>query len=136
MSAGYKPNPNGYAALERALAFGLLNAGLAIEADAKARVPYKTGNLRRSIHTAAYHKGQRIYGGTDENGRAIPADAGGARSAASVTVGTNAGYGVFVELGTIHMSAQPFLAPALADNRSRIPMLVKAGMGAKIQSGT
>lgn len=136
MSAGYKPNPNGYAALERALAFGLLNAGLAIEADAKQNCPYRTGNLRRSIHTAAYHRGRRIYGGTDENGKTIPDSPQGPQSSASVTVGTNTGYGVFVELGTIHMAAQPFLSPALAANRSRIGMLAKAGMGAKLASRT
>jgi HK97 gp10 family phage protein len=132
----YKPNPNGYAALERALAFGLLNLGFAIEGDAKQNCPYKTGNLRRSIHSALFLKGARIYGGTDDNAKPIPAYAAAPNATAMVVVGTNAGYGVFVELGTIHMSAQPYLAPALAANRGRASTLVKAGFSAKRASGT
>lgn len=131
----FKPNEAGFVELERALAFGLLNLGFAIEADAKAAVPYQTGNLRRSIHTAAFHKGRRIHGATDENGKSIPDYAQGGGTA-TVVVGTNAGYGVFVELGTVHNRAQPFLGPALANNRSRAGMLVKAGMDTKLGSGT
>lgn len=127
----FKPNEKGFAQLEEALSFGLLNLGLAIEADAKARVPFVTGNLRRSIHTAGYRKGSRFYGAVDDNGKAIPQYAQNSRQT-MVVVGTNAGYGVFVELGTIHMAAQPYLGPALNDNRSRAGALVKAGMQRKL----
>lgn len=122
----YKPDPNGWAALERAVAYGLLNLAFAIEADAKAAVPYRTGNLRRSIHSAAFRKGQRIYGATDDNGRAIPQYAAG--GTAMAVVGTNTGYGVFVELGTVKMAAQPYLGPALNANRGRASELVLAGI--------
>ena len=127
----FKPNEAEFRRLEEALAFGLLNLGFAIEADAKARVPVLTGNLRRSIHTAGFRKGARFYGGTDDNGKPVPDYAGGGRQT-MVVVGTNAGYGVFVELGTFKMAAQPFLGPALADNRSRAGELVKAGMARKL----
>jgi len=127
----FKPNEQGFRELENALAFGLLNLGLAIEADAKARVPVQTGNLRRSIHTVGFQKGRRFYGSTDDNGKAIPSYAQGTRQT-MVVVGTNAGYGVYVELGTIHMRARPYLGPALADNRGRAGELVKAGMARKL----
>lgn len=129
----FNPNEKGFADLERALAFGLLNLGFAIEADAKGRCPYQTGNLRRSIHTAAFYRGQRIHGATDDNGRPTPDYAQAPRSLAMVAVGTNSGYGVFVELGTIHARAQPFLGPALADNRGRASEIVKAGMAAHLR---
>lgn len=131
MTNTFKPNENGFAQLEVALAYGLLNLGFAIEADAKANCPVRTGNLRRSIHVAGYRKGSRFYGSTDENGKPIPDYAAGARQT-MVVVGTNAGYGVYVELGTIHMRAQPFLGPALAANRGRAGQLVKAGMNRRL----
>lgn len=127
MSDTFKPNKQEWARLELALAFGMLNLALAIEADAKGRCPYKTGNLRRSIHSAAFNNGHRIYGGTDDNGKPVPDYAVMPHGALAV-VGTNAGYGVYVELGTFRARAQPYLGPALADNRSRASTLVKAGM--------
>lgn len=126
MSDTFKANTPEFAKLELALAFGLLNLALAIESDAKVRCPYKTGNLRRSLHSAAFSRGNRIYGGTDDNGKGIPAYV--PQKGAMAVVGTNAGYGVFVELGTVHMNAQPYLGPALADNRGRASELIKAGM--------
>lgn len=123
----FKIDPAARAKLELALAFGLLNFGLAIEASAKERSPWKTGNLRRSIHTAAFSKGKRIYGATDDNNRPVPDYAASPKGAMAV-VGTNCGYGVYLELGTIHMAAQPYLGPALADNRPNAAALVKAGM--------
>lgn len=129
----YKPNEVGFAKLTEALAFGLLNLGLAIEADAKQRCPYRTGNLRRSIHTAGFRKGQRFYGGTDDNGKPVP-DYAVPGNQTVVVVGTNAGYGVYVELGTVHMAAQPYLGPALADNRGRAGQLVLAGLQRKLGS--
>jgi hypothetical protein len=122
-----KIDPVARAKLELALAFGLLNFGLAIEGDAKTRSPWKTGNLRRSIHTAAFSKGKRIYGATDDNNRPVPDYAANAKGAMAV-VGTNCGYGVYLELGTFKMAAQPYLGPALADNRANAAGLVKAGM--------
>jgi HK97 gp10 family phage protein len=126
MSDAVKLDPQGMARLRVALAYGLLNLGLAIEADAKRRAPVKTGNLRRSIHTAAFSEGRRIYGASDDNGRPTPNYV--ASKGAMAIVGTNCGYGVFLELGTRFMSAQPYLGPALNDNRGRATTLIKAGM--------
>ena len=130
--ATLKIDPAARAKLQEALAFGLLNFGLAVEAGAKDRSPWKTGNLRRSIHTAAFNGGQRIYGATDDNGKAIPAYASGNPKAAMAVVGTNCGYGVYLELGTYKMTARPYLGPALADARPEAAAYVKAGMQKKI----
>lgn len=59
-----------------------------IEQDAKATAPVDTGNLRNSISTEVE------YGGM-----------GG-------EVGPTAEYGIYVELGTSRMGAQPYLGPA------------------------
>lgn len=60
-----------------------------IQKEAKYLVPVDTGNLRNSITT-------------EVNGL-------------SGEVGTEVEYSIFVEYGTIHMSAQPFMIPALED---------------------
>lgn len=122
-----KIDPAAKAKLSTALAFGLLNFALAVEGDAKSNCPYKTGNLRRSIHSAAFDKGKRIFGATDDNGKPVP-DYAQTPGASMAVVGTNTGYGVFVELGTFKMAAQPYLGPALAANRPEAAALVKAGM--------
>lgn len=65
-----------------------------IEAGAKARAPMRTGNLRASIqtHRTGLHE-------------------------AEVRVGAE--YGTFVEHGTRHTAAKPFLAPAVEAERPR-----------------
>lgn len=63
-------------------------AALDIEAGAKVRAPVDTGFLRGSI------TGRRI---SDEHWQ--------------VTVGAD--YGIYVEMGTRHMAAQPYLRPAV-----------------------
>lgn len=70
----------------------VLEAALYVEEQAKLACPVDTGNLRRSITTA------------------MPTvTAGGA----STSVGTNVHYAPFVEFGTRHMQAQPYMGPAL-----------------------
>lgn len=61
-----------------------------IERDAKIMAPVDTGNLRNSISTTV----------------------GGSGSTLSVEVGPTAHYGIYVELGTSRMGAQPYLFPA------------------------
>lgn len=80
-----------------------VNAGAMIVAnDATRRAPYKTGNLRRSIHVEpsnlANIDGDRIY----------------------CEVGTDEVYGKFLEYGTRHMAARPYLRPALDENVGRV----------------
>jgi murein DD-endopeptidase MepM/ murein hydrolase activator NlpD len=137
-------HPAAIKAAREAAAYGLLNFGHAVEAawkrDAvvrgghrsfktdltKAGTPRVGGTFRRSIHTAAYLDGTRIGGGTaDANGQATPDYAAG--SGMVVFVGSNSGYGAYVELGTVKMPARPAAVPALLATKVQAPALIAAG---------
>lgn len=124
--------------LREAIAYGMLNLGLAIENDAKADAVVRGGhrsfapngpvggNLRRSYHAVAFLDGRQIGGDrTDENKRPVPQYSPG--RGIRVFIGTNAGYGAYVELGTSRMAARPTLVPALLKNRARATQLIGAG---------
>ncbi len=81
---------------------GVIECGLAIEAQAKALAPVDTGRLRDSLATAV---------GSNE-----------------VIVGTNVEYAPYVEYGTSRSVAQPFLRPAIDLVSGRAVQIVqKAG---------
>lgn len=63
---------------------------LDVEARAKERVPVKTGTLRRSIHSVFENGGLRGI------------------------CGPSVFYAAFVEFGTRHMAARPYMRPAAA----------------------
>lgn len=137
--------------IEEAATYGLLELGYAAETAWKADVvvrgghrsfntdltkagtPRVGGTLRRSIHTAAYHNGRQIAAGTarartsgvDENQEPVPDYVPG--TGGRVFVGTNSGYGAFVELGTSKMPPRPAGIPALLSLRGRAPALIAAG---------
>jgi hypothetical protein len=130
--------PAGVQQLHEAVAYGMLNYGYAIEADSKANAVVRGGhrsfapngpvggNLRRSYHAVVYVDGVRLGSdSTDENGRPFPAYAPG--SGIWLYVGTNAGYGFWVEAGTRVMDARPTLVPAMLKNRAAAPQLIAAG---------
>lgn len=48
----------------------------------------------------------------------------------AVRVGTNTDYAGYVEYGTRHMEAQPYLRPAIDENREIIQALFKEAIGA------
>ena len=73
---------------------GLTAAAIFVEGEAKVRSAVDTGNLRSSITH----------------------DVGPTRA----RVGTNVEYASYLEFSTSKMPAQPFLLPALMDNRQRI----------------
>jgi hypothetical protein len=52
-----------------------------------------------------------------------------------VYVGTNCGYGRYVEEGTVKMSARPFLSPAVDRNLQRAGELIRAGANPIISGG-
>lgn len=81
---------------------------LQIERDAKKNAPVDTGNLRASIESEVRLEGSDTLAGF---------------------VGTNTDYAPFVELGTSRMSAQPFLRPAVEENRE----LIEDELGARIE---
>lgn len=73
---------------------GLQESGVIVERAAKSKCPVDTGRLRNSL---TYRK-----------------------EGDAVTVGSNVEYAPYVELGTSKMKAQPYLLPAMQDNRESI----------------
>jgi len=69
----------------------LTEAAIIVQADAKRMVPVDEGNLKGSIV-------REVDGNT-------------------ATVGTNVEYAEHVEYGTRHMDAQPYMRPAIDNNR-------------------
>ena len=90
------------AAMERAIEKGLTGAALLVEGDAKLRTPVDTGNLRSSLnHTVE------------------PTEA---------TVGTNVEYAPYVEFGTVRQAPQPYLRPALDENKAKINAIISTAI--------
>lgn len=72
-------------------------AAMPIENDAKILCPYRTGNLRRSIHTEIEEEADKF----------IVAE-----------IGTNVEYAKPVEFGTGRRKAKPYLRPAFDNNKT------------------
>ena len=87
--------------IKSALLRGLEKCGLTAERFAKKLAPYDTGNLRNSI--------------THEVDDGEPA----------VYIGTNVEYAPYQELGTINMTANPFLKPAAADHAKEYRKIIE-----------
>ena len=86
------------------LSNGVQRAGLLVEGAAKSNAPVDTGALRDSINAS----GSSSF----------------ITAAAESTVGTNIEYAPHVEFGTTRMAAQPYLRPALRNNRRKIAQLI------------
>lgn len=87
--------------IKSALLRGLETCGLVAEGYAKKLAPVDTGNLRNSITHAVDEDEPAAY------------------------IGTNVEYAPYVCLGTIHMKAQPFLKPAVADHANEYRKIIE-----------
>lgn len=96
--------------------------GLVVEREAKMSAPVLTGNLRRSIHTVSN------AGSTEGGETQLPKPPKG-----EAHVGTNVEYARRIELGfvgedslgrTFNQMGQPYLLPALDNNKSEIEKTV------------
>lgn len=85
------------AAIHAAVAREIERSARQIEAASKQKCPVLTGTLRRSIHTVLADGGMKA------------------------TVGPSVDYGIYVELGTRHRGARPYLRPAA---ELELPLLV------------
>lgn len=131
-------NAKGWAELEDDLAVGLYAVALATELEAKREAPVRGGyrsfqpgsspiggTLRRSIHSVGFSATGRRVGESNEAGLPIPPEFEAARGQAAAYVGTNSGYGAFVELGTSRMPARAFLAPAFDSALGRAVPIIR-----------
>ena len=88
-------------AIKSGLLKGLETCGLVAEGYAKKLAPVDTGNLRNSITHTVDEEEPAAY------------------------IGTNVEYAPYQELGTIHMKAQPFLKPAVADHANTYRKIIE-----------
>lgn len=105
--------PDIIAALPRITSELLRKGAFDVQAAAQSRAPVDTGNLKNSIYTVT--QDGSTYPGSGDRDLLPPLDETADDATAWVAVA--AAYGVYVEMGTSHMSAQPFLAPAADDVR-------------------
>lgn len=125
----------------------LMKAGKLVEGDAKDLCTVKNGRLRNSIHTKM---GGTVdsYSYEDNNGNKFSGALSSLGDIHTVSVGTNVEYAAYVEMGTgrrgadspsppkydgasyiedwAGMEAQPYLWPALQQNKENIAEVVKS----------
>ena len=100
---------------EKAMDRALPTIGLFVQGEAMVRVPVLTGRLRGSL-TYATTRGQ-----SNTRNPAHPTDVvKRPYDKNEVYIGTNVDYGPYVEYGTKRSKAQPYLRPAVDNNRDRI----------------
>ena len=87
---------------------GLTGAAMVVQGSAIALSPVKTGNLRGSINFKV-------------------------DSADEARVGTNVEYAPYVEYGTRKMAAQPYLRPALDNNKKQIENMIKEAISRAVK---
>lgn len=132
-------------ALQKAVSQVVRKAAFDIQAAAAANAPVDTGFLRSSIYVVTHS--ESTYGQGSDNppsGATLldPVDAPPDDRTAYVAVGAN--YGIYVEMGTANMAAQPYLLPAAeavkpaylaAMARLEGPILSFLGGGGSISTG-
>lgn len=87
----------------------IATVAFAIEREAKVRAPVDTGALRASIYTKLKQGGHQP---TQREG-AVYVDLPDPESELEAIVGPTVEYGIWQELGTNRMAAQPYLTPAV-----------------------
>ena len=100
MPRDYNNIPRVIEGVERAKETALTAGAVFVMGEAVIRCPVKTGNLRGSI-----------------NYKVVPKDN-------EAVIGTPVHYAPWVEMGTAHMAAQPYLRPSIDGNEDRISKLM------------
>lgn len=91
-------------ALSGAMLRGLTKIGLAAEGYAKLECPVDTGRLRNSITNEVAPSEKAVY------------------------IGTNVEYAPFVELGTSHQMAHPYLRPAAHNHGQEYRAIIRSSL--------
>lgn len=120
---------------ERELEAAVRSGALIVQNNAKSRAPYRTGNLRRSIHMETTERSRehvQVEVGTDLEYAAIH-EFGGVitpkkAKALHFFIGAKA---IFTR--AVHMPARPYLRPALDENKAKIITEVREALRAVLQ---
>ncbi len=141
-----KLNALGAAARGQALERALVAGALIVQNAAKQRAPYRTGNLRRSIHIGGHEDLAPDHTGIERTtGNPVPPPERNGTEVA-VYVGTNVEYARRIEYGfsgadalgrTYNQAAQPYLRPAVDENQDAVKnevgdalrVLIRAAVG-------
>ena len=99
-------------AIDGALEAALIQAGVIVEGAASLLAPVDTGRLRGSITWQTIRSGSKAGDAQDEISKPRARD--------EVHIGSNVEYAQHVEYGTRRTRAQPYLRPALMNNKARI----------------
>lgn len=92
--------------------------------------PTVGGNLRRSFHAIVYVNGSPLGGShtVDQNGESAGGYPTGGGDVVGI-LGTNSGYGLWVDQGTSRMPARPMVMPAIRQMQGAAQGLFEAGAG-------
>lgn len=139
-----RPNRDGIEGLRRAIAVGVSYVVLDAETEAKRDAPVRGGHrsfhpgskpiggtLRRSIHSATFLDGRLVALHAESSAGPTPPplpDMEPLPGRIVGYVGTNSGYGAYVDLGTRRMAARPFLGPGLERATARAGETLRAGI--------
>lgn len=111
----YNAFPELAAALRDAVSQAVRKAAFDIQKTAAENAPVDTGFLKNSIYTVtstASTYGQGASSGDGPPGNSLLEEVAPPTSSTEAVVAVGANYGVYVELGTAHAPAQPYLIPA------------------------
>ena len=114
-------------AMEQAKKRALEKVGMFVETGAKKLAPVDTGRLRNSI-TFSTEKDYGSYSYQDNDGNSYTQQMPKADKN-EVIIGTAVEYAPFVELGTSKANAQPYLRPAIDNNKDTINKIIKSELG-------
>lgn len=103
-------------ALEQAVIQVVKKAAFDVQSGAASRAPVATGFLKNSIYVVTNH-GDNTYGQGAGGGGALLAPLDPPAGDVTAVIGVGAAYGAYVELGSRHGPAQPYLTPAAEDVR-------------------
>lgn len=146
---GLRETLRGLEQLKKSTQVGVLNrvlkkAARPVEDAAKRDVPVDRGELKKSIGTKIIRRnaGKSAFARTMRDGgsrqdaaaaaREANAAAAGRGASATVRVQATAPHAHLVELGTVKMSAEPFLGPALRAERADIIRTIAADIEAEV----
>jgi len=117
------------AVLGKAVEAALTKVAMKIEGDAKELSPYKTGRLRGSI---TYRIGSK---GSSPEAPAGPSDVvSNSPDKFTAHVGTNVKYAQHMEYGTARSAAQPYLRPALDNNRKTVQKIFSEELSKQLRA--
>lgn len=116
----YNVLPELAAALHEIVSQAVRKSAFDIQKLAAENAPVDTGYLKSSIYTVTRNAstyGQNLASGPPGSSLldAVPAP----ESDTEAVVGVGANYGIYVETGTVHAPAQPYLMPAVEEERPK-----------------